>query len=39
MCPRSLALLGRAVHLNVNPLFTNQDIEETLDASQRVLKA
>jgi dTDP-4-amino-4,6-dideoxygalactose transaminase len=39
MCPRSLALLGRAVHMNVNPLFTNQDIEETLDAFQRVLKA
>ncbi len=38
MCPRSLELLGRAVHLNVNPLFTNQDIEETLEAFQRVLK-
>jgi 8-amino-3,8-dideoxy-alpha-D-manno-octulosonate transaminase len=39
MCPRSLDLLGRAVHLNVNPLFTNQDIEETLEAFQRVLRA
>jgi dTDP-4-amino-4,6-dideoxygalactose transaminase len=39
MCPRSLDLLGRAIHLNVNPLFSNQDIEETLDAFQRVVQA
>jgi dTDP-4-amino-4,6-dideoxygalactose transaminase len=39
MCPRTLNLLGRAVHLNVNPLFTNQDIEETLEAFQRVIKS
>jgi 8-amino-3,8-dideoxy-alpha-D-manno-octulosonate transaminase len=38
MCPRSLDLLGRAVHLNVNPLFTNQDIEETLEGLNRVVK-
>lgn len=37
MCPRTLELLGRAVHININPLFTNQDIEETLEAFQRVL--
>lgn len=38
MCPRSLDLLGRAVHLDVNPLYTNQDIEETLDGLNRVVK-
>jgi 8-amino-3,8-dideoxy-alpha-D-manno-octulosonate transaminase len=38
MCPRSLDLLGRAVHLDVNPLYTNQDIEETLDGLNRVIK-
>lgn len=37
MCPRSLEWLGRAVHLNVNPLFTNQEIEETLEGLSRVL--
>lgn len=37
-CPRSLDLLGRAVHLDVNPLYTNQDIEETLEGLSRVLK-
>jgi dTDP-4-amino-4,6-dideoxygalactose transaminase len=37
MCPRSLDLLGRAVHLNVNPLFSNQDIEETIDGLNDVL--
>jgi 8-amino-3,8-dideoxy-alpha-D-manno-octulosonate transaminase len=37
-CPRSLELLGRAVHLDVNPLYTNQDIEETLEGLSRVLK-
>jgi dTDP-4-amino-4,6-dideoxygalactose transaminase len=37
MCPRSLDLLGRAVHLNVNPLSTNEDIEETIEGLNRVL--
>jgi 8-amino-3,8-dideoxy-alpha-D-manno-octulosonate transaminase len=36
-CPRSLELLGRAVHLNVNPLFTDADLEETLDGFEKVL--
>jgi dTDP-4-amino-4,6-dideoxygalactose transaminase len=36
-CPRSLDLLGRAVHLNVNPLSTNEDIEETVEGLNRVL--
>ena len=37
MCPRSLDLLGRAVGLDVNPLLSNQDIEETIDGVSRVL--
>ena len=39
MCPRSLDLLGRAVHLDVSPLLTNVDVEETLDGLNRVLSA
>jgi dTDP-4-amino-4,6-dideoxygalactose transaminase len=38
-CPRSLDLLGRAVHLNVNPLLTNEEVEETVDGLNRVLEA
>ena len=37
MCPRSLELLGRAVHLNVSPLLTNEDVEEMIDGVNRVL--
>jgi 8-amino-3,8-dideoxy-alpha-D-manno-octulosonate transaminase len=37
MCPRSLDLLGRAVHLNVSPLLTNEDVEETVEGLNRVL--
>lgn len=36
-CPRSLDLLGRAIHLNVNPLLTDSDLEETLDGFEKVL--
>jgi dTDP-4-amino-4,6-dideoxygalactose transaminase len=39
MCPRTLDLLGRAVHMDVNPLLTNEDIEETIDGVNRVLDA
>jgi len=39
MCPRSLDLLGRAVHLNVSPLLTNEDVEETVEGLNRVLEA
>jgi dTDP-4-amino-4,6-dideoxygalactose transaminase len=39
MCPQSLDLLGRAVHLNVNPLESNSDMEETVDGLNRVLNA
>jgi 8-amino-3,8-dideoxy-alpha-D-manno-octulosonate transaminase len=37
MCPRSLELLGRAVSMDVNPLSTNEDIEETVEGLNRVL--
>ena len=39
MCPRTLDLLGRAVHLDISPLLTNEDIEETLEGATRVLEA
>jgi len=39
MCPRSLELLGRAVHLDVSPLLTNEDVEETIEGVNRVLNA
>jgi 8-amino-3,8-dideoxy-alpha-D-manno-octulosonate transaminase len=39
MCPRSLDLLGRAVHLDVSPLLTNEDVEETIEGLNRVLEA
>src|SRR5690606_33172051 len=39
MCPRSLELLGRAVHLDVSPLLTNEDVEETVEGVNRVLNA
>jgi hypothetical protein len=37
-CPRTLDLLGRAVHLDVNPLWTNEDVEETIEGVTRVLE-
>jgi len=37
MCPRTLDLLGRAVHLDVSPLLTNEDVEETVEGVNRVL--
>jgi len=39
MCPKTLSLLGRAVHLNVNPLFTDEDIGSLIRAINRVLTA
>jgi len=38
MCPRSLDLLGRAVHLDVSPLLNNEDVEETIEGLNRVLE-
>lgn len=39
MCPRSLDLLGRAVHLNVSPLLSNEDVEEMVEGVNKVLNA
>ncbi len=39
MCPRTLALLGRAVHLNVSPLLTDEDVEQTIVGIRKVIQA
>jgi 8-amino-3,8-dideoxy-alpha-D-manno-octulosonate transaminase len=36
-CPHTLDLLGRAVHMDISPLLTNEDIEETLEGLSKVL--
>ena len=38
MCPRTLDLLGRAVHLDVNPLLSDQDLNEVIEGINKVLK-
>lgn len=38
-CPRSLDLLRRAVHVDVHPLFTEEDVEGTVVGIRRVLRA
>jgi len=37
MCPRTLDLLSRAVHIDVSPDLTNSNVEEISDALTRVL--
>lgn len=39
MCPRSLDLLGRAVHLDVSPDLTDQNVAEIIEAVNKVLLA
>ena len=39
MSPRTLDLLSRAVHLDVNPLLTEEDIDETIFGLNKVLGA
>ena len=39
MCPRSLDLLARAVHVNVPPQLTEKDVEETAAALRKVVTA
>jgi dTDP-4-amino-4,6-dideoxygalactose transaminase len=36
MCPRSLDLLGRAVHIDVSPEMTNSQVEEVCEALTKV---
>ncbi len=39
MCPRSLDLLGRAVHLDVSPELTNTNLEEMVEGLNKVINA
>ncbi len=39
MCPQTLALLGRAVHMDVSPDLTNDQVEEVAEALNKVLSA
>lgn len=39
MCQASLDLLGRAVHLDINPLDSNSDMEETIEGVNKVFGA
>ena len=39
MCPRTLELLGRAVHLDVSPDLSNDQVEEVAEALNKVLDA
>ena len=36
MCPQTLDLLSRAVHLDINPLLTEEDIDQTIEAINKV---
>ena len=38
MCPRTLALLSRAVHLDISPDLTTVEVEETIEAIRKVVK-
>jgi len=37
-CPRTLELLGRAVHMDVSPLLTKQDISQIIDGIRMLAK-
>lgn len=37
MCPRTLELLGRAVHVDVSPDLTNSNVEEMSEALNKIL--
>jgi len=39
MCPRTLELLGRAAHIDVSPLLTDEDVEQTIAAVRKVAEA
>jgi dTDP-4-amino-4,6-dideoxygalactose transaminase len=38
MCPQTLDLLSRAVHLDISPLLTEDDIDQTIEAINKVGK-
>jgi dTDP-4-amino-4,6-dideoxygalactose transaminase len=39
MCPRTLDLLSRLVHLNISPAYTPEDIDEIITGLDKVLSA
>jgi 8-amino-3,8-dideoxy-alpha-D-manno-octulosonate transaminase len=39
MCPRSLDLLSRAVHIDINPDLTNTQVEEVCEALEKVFES
>jgi 8-amino-3,8-dideoxy-alpha-D-manno-octulosonate transaminase len=39
MCPRSLDILGRAIHVDISPDLTNTNLEEISEALNKVLQA
>jgi dTDP-4-amino-4,6-dideoxygalactose transaminase len=38
MCPQTLELLGRAVHIDINPLLTQDDVDRTVEAIEKVAR-
>ena len=36
MCPKTLDLLKRAVHIDINPLLTDDDLQETITGINKV---
>jgi hypothetical protein len=38
MCPQTLDTLGRAVHLDINPLLTEDDVDRTVEAVYKVAR-
>jgi 8-amino-3,8-dideoxy-alpha-D-manno-octulosonate transaminase len=39
MCPRTLDLLGRAAHIDVSPLLSDEDVEQIITAIHKVAEA
>jgi 8-amino-3,8-dideoxy-alpha-D-manno-octulosonate transaminase len=39
MCPRTLELLGRALNIDVSPLLSDEDVEQTIAAVRKVADA
>jgi hypothetical protein len=39
MCPRTLGLLERAIHLDISPDLDNENIEELAEGLNKVLDA
>jgi 8-amino-3,8-dideoxy-alpha-D-manno-octulosonate transaminase len=39
MCPRTLDLLGRALNIDVNPLYSDEDVDQVIAAIQKVADA